>query len=273
MTASGQLFIAQSTLSRHIQSMEEELGVSLFDRNTRSISLSEFGAAFLLYAQKIVDLEAQYQYDLYNYKRKISGALSIGSIPSMSQYRITELFSRFHQQYPDYALDIVEGDSTELVEQLDVGKLDLSFIRVSADTEIDERFEQITYAMDQLAAIVPKAHRLAARQSLHINDLKGETLLLLASDTFMFQLCVAACQSCHFEPKVGFTGHRDDNILAMVAEGFGVALLTQNPVQDKLNERMVMIPIEPKIETAIKLIYRKDKKLGEQAKRFIALVQ
>ena len=273
LAASGQLYIAQSSLSRHIKAMEEELGVLLFKRTTRTVTLSEFGEIFLPYAQKITELETQYQFDLFQYKRKINGALSIGSIPSMAQYGILDLFACFRQTFPQYSLDIMEGDSTELMERLQGGEIDLAFVRTSPDTKIGGEFEQIPYAEDFLSAIIPVGHPLSRRKGIRMDDLKEESLLLLSSDTFMFQLCLSACQRAHFEPKIGFTGRKSGNLLLMTEKGFGIALLTQNPIQEELTERLVLIPIEPKIEANIQLIYPKDGKLSAPAREFLSMLR
>lgn len=273
LEASDQLFIAQSTLSRHIKNMEEELGVVLFDRNTRKIALSDFGKTFLPYAQQILNIEQQYQYELFNFKRKIHGTLSVGSIPSMSQYRITDALFAFQQQNKEYSLNILEGDSTMLTSMILEGKIEVAFVRSSSADEPDPRFHWHTYAIDTLAAIMPRTHRLAAKSSIRITDLEQETLLLLASDTFMFRLCVNACRDAGFTPNIGFTGHRSENILSMVEKGAGIALLTQNPIRKKITPDMAMIPIAPKVETTISLIWRKDKKPSVQAAQFIRLIE
>ena len=273
LAASGKLYIAQSSLSRHIKAMEEELGVLLFERTTRTVTLSAFGELFLPYARKIAELENQYQFELFQYKRKVSGAVSVGAIPSMSQYGILDLFEQFWKRYPDYSLDIQESDSTELMERLVRGEIDMAFVRISPYLHIDDGFEQITYARDSLAAIIPAGHALAERSEIHVKDLKDEPLLLLAGDTLMFQLCLSACRKAHFEPRIAFTGHKSENILSMVEKGFGIALLTQSPIQEKLTDSMVMIPVEPKIETAIVLLYRKGRRLSVPEREFISMLQ
>ncbi len=274
LEAADQLFIAQSTLSRHIKAMEEELGVLLFDRNTRKIALSEFGKVFLPYAKQILSLEQQYQYELFNYKRKVQGTLSIGSIPSMSHYGITDALFAFQKTHPEYALNTIENDSDNLITMVLEGKIDLAFIR-SSDVlhTLDPQLESYTYAVDSLAAIMPSSHPLSGRSSLSLKDLAQETLLLLSGETFMFRLCVTACREAGFIPNVGFTGHRAENILSMGQKGAGVALLTQSPIKGRLPEDMVMVPIEPAIETSINLICRKDKKLSTQSRLFLETIR
>ncbi len=271
LEAADRLYISQSALSRHIKAMEEELGICLFDRSTRKISLTRFGELFYPYALKITDLRSQYQADLFEYKKNISGTLSIGSIPAMAQYKIVDLLVRFQKQYPQYPLNLIENDSLKLIDMVYNNKLELAFIRSNVKDHPD--FVQIPYAKDQLIAVMPASHPFAERASLRLPELASETILLLSSDTFMHQLCVGECCKSGFDPRIGYTGNRSENILAMVEKGAGIALLTRNPILPLKNRNLSIVKIEPQILTWISLIYRKDKKLSLPAEQFIDMMK
>lgn len=271
LEAADQLYISQSALSRHIKAMEDELGIRLFDRSTRKISLTKFGELFYPYALNITNLHNQYQAALFDYKRSISGTLSIGSIPAIAQYRIIDLLMHFQKNYPDFSLNLIEEDSLQLIDRIKKNDLELAFIRTNVRNYPD--FVQIPYAEDPLIAVLPAAHPLAARKSLRLPELADETLLLLSSNTFMYQLCVSECCKAGFEPKVGYTGNRSENILAMAEKGAGIALLTRNPIQPLKSRHLSIVRIEPEIVTRISLIYRKDKKLSLPAEQFIHMTK
>ena len=111
MEAAEQLFISQSALSRHIKNLEEELGVSLFDRSTRSVTLNAFGMLFLPYARQMAALHHEYATALGNALNAEHGNIRIGSIPMMSHYGITDVMVRFRKENPRFTLDVIEGDS------------------------------------------------------------------------------------------------------------------------------------------------------------------
>ncbi len=270
LAAAAQLFMSQSSLSRHIKSMEEELGIPLFDRTTRNISLSEFGKTFLPYASEITQIQSKYQKALFNYKRSSHGSLSIGSIPSMSQYKIIDLLFRFQQEYQDFTLNLIEQDSIQLIEMIENNKLELAFVRSSED--LGSQFQQILFAEDTLAAIMPRTHPLAEKDAIGLEELANETLLLLSSDTFMYHLCVDKCKKAGFEPIVGYTGRRSENIIALVEKGAGIALLTQNPIMQLTNNNISIVKISPKIHTQISLIYSKEHPLSLPAQKFVSLL-
>lgn len=270
LTAADSLCISQSSLSRHIKSLEEELGLPLFHRSTRSISLSEFGKIFLPYAVEMTQLQANYQSALFHYKRSIHGTLSIGSIPSMSQYHIIDLLLRFQQENPDFSLNLIENDSVQLLEMLEEEKLELAFIRSSE--AICSSFRSILFAEDALSAIMPSSHPLAKKTGIQLTELAGETLILLSNGTFMYQLCVDECRKAGFEPNIGYTGRRSENLIAMVEKGAGIALLTRNPIMQPANPGIAIVELSPRISTSISLIYKKEKPLSQPARAFIAMM-
>ena len=94
MEAADRLFVSQSALSRHIKALEEELHVQLFDRSTRKVSLSPFGSLFLPYARQIASTRYAYEAAISGALKAEHGNIRIGSIPVMSQYRITDLIMR-----------------------------------------------------------------------------------------------------------------------------------------------------------------------------------
>nr|WP_277935275.1 LysR family transcriptional regulator [Parablautia muri] len=271
LEAAEQLYISQSALSRHIKAMENELGILLFDRNTRKIELSKFGEILYPYALSITQTRAQYQAALFDYKKNILGTLSIGSIPAMAQYKIIDLLFLFQQENSNFSLNLIENDSLNLIEMVRRNDLELAFIRSNTKTHPD--FVQILYTEDPLVAVMPAFHKFADRKTLRLSELTDETLLLLDCDTFMYQFCVNECSKAGFEPKIGYTGKRSENILAMVEKGAGVALLTQNPILHLKSNDISIVEITPRLSTWISLIYRKDKKLGAPAKLFVSLLE
>lgn len=270
MEAADQLFISQSALSRHIKTLEEDLGVQLFDRSTRKVSLSRFGTLFLPYARKIASTQYEYEAAISAAQKAEHGNIRIGSIPVMSQYHITDLFVAFQKENPGISLDIIEGDSYELIRLLRSGQCDLAFIR-EGEENTDE-FNIIHYDVDQLTAFLPKGHPLADRSFIRIEQLRNEPLMLLSKNTYMYSLCINTCKRAGFEPNVVLTTHHASNMLDLVRKGMGISLLTKRPTIPLLTEDIVAIDIEPRIITNIDLAYPKNKQMDAGEKRFINMV-
>ena len=271
MEAAEQLFISQSALSRHIKNLEEELGVSLFDRSTRSVTLNAFGMLFLPYARQMAALHHEYTTALGNALNAEHDNIRIGSIPMMSHYGITDVMVRFRKENPRFTLDVIEGDSNQLTKMLRSNQCSLAFIREWDD--LDNEFNKVRFTTDNLGAFLPKSHPLAREKVLHLDQLKGEPLILLGKDTFMYSLCMQSCKNAGFVPNVVFTGYRAENIVDLVCKGMGIALLTKKPTRPLMNDALVVLDIEPRIVTPISLAYSKTHPLDVGSKHFLELVR
>ena len=270
MEAADQLFISQSALSRHIKALEDELEVQLFDRSTRKVSLSRFGALFLPYARQMAATRYEYETAIANAKKAEHGNIRIGTIPVMSQYHITDLVADFQKQNPSISMDVIEGDSVELMRLLRSGQCDLAFLREGQ--ECPDEFNIVHFDSDQLTAIMSVKHPMAGRSFIPIEQLRNEPLILLSQNTYMYTLCVDACKKAGFAPHVALTMHRSANMLDLARKGMGIVLLNRKPIQSSLTDDLVAIDIEPRIITNIDLAYPKNRKLSPGARRFIDMV-
>lgn len=203
LEAAENLFISQSSLSKHIQSLERELGVSLFNRTTRQVSLNENGKIFLKYAQQITALQHQCQTELMNLKEAEEQQLTIGSIPIMAPYGITDILLNFKQDNVKTNLSIIEGEAQQLKDKIRKGQCDLAFIRQSPQKKAteEEEFSVIHFTMDYLVAVLPCTHRLANEALIDLGELKNEDFLFLQPDSMMYRLSFEACQHAGFTPQ------------------------------------------------------------------------
>lgn len=98
LEAADRLFISQSSLSKHIKNIERELGAPLFNRTTRKVELSEFGQMFLPYANQIVRVQNEYTTAFFNKLESTRVTVTIGSIPPLAPYNITDVLARFKKK-------------------------------------------------------------------------------------------------------------------------------------------------------------------------------
>lgn len=271
MEAADILFISQSTLSRHIKTLEEDLGITLFDRTTRKVIINDFGKTFLPYAKEISNLQYDYTTAIFNRLNDISETITIGSIPVMAQYHITDVLANFQRENKNFKLNIIEADSSELTEMLRQGKCDFAFIREHDDS--DNEFTKISFTTDHMAAVFPRNHPLATRSSVSLEELKDESFLFLNKSTLMHTLCINACRAAGFRPNIAFTGYRAENIIDLVSKGMGVALLTKKPALYLESPGISIVDITPYFTTTISLAYAKNMKFTVAAKHFISSVK
>lgn len=276
--AAERLFINQSTLSKHIKSMENELGIPLFSRTTRKVALTEFGTALLPYAQSIMHTQFEYSALLLQKQNSMKGLLAVGSIPAMAQYNITQLLLNFQRSYPDYSFRVTEDDAKNLKKLLTTKKCELIFLRESKHdipntAETPDDLVRIPYITDYLVALLPNGHPLADRTELTLRDLQNENFCFLKESSMIYDICRLACQEADFIPNIVFDSHRLDSIFDMVTYGKCIALLMNRHTKNALNTpeaaSFSAIKIVPAISTQISLCYLKNSALSKPAEHFI----
>jgi DNA-binding transcriptional LysR family regulator len=271
LEAADELDMSQSTLSRHINALETDLGAPLFIRTTRQVKISGFGKILLPYARQMLQMEQNLFNDFAKENKSIKNIISIGSIPAIAQYDITTTLVRFQKDNPTYTFEITESESADLKKKIKNETLDFAFIRELDDS--GNEFAFLPYKSDRLVAIMPATHPLGTSKSLCMEDLRNESFLLLPEGTLMHEICINECMDAGFMPKICYTSSRADNIIDLVAKGMGVALLNRIPVAPLLASNTVIIDIVPAIETQIDLIYLKDKTMTKASKTFLTFIK
>ncbi len=267
LQAAEELFISQSSLSKHIKALEIELGVPLFDRTSRKVELTSYGTSFLKCAQQILDIQYTFQRDLNSQLEAQQHTLRIGSIPLMAPYRITDIIMKYQRENEHCTINLFEEESCTLKELLRKNKCDLAFIREEGDS--DTEFAKFPFTSDHLVAVLPATHPLADQPTLRLEQLKDENFLLLQPDSLLYSISTTACQRAGFTPNIAYTGKRAENIMDLVAKGMGVSLLMEKPILSLASSKISIIDIAPTISTNIYIYYKKNIPLSTAAKKFL----
>ena len=267
LEAADILYSSQSTLSKHIKSMEAELGVPLFERTTRKVRISNFGELLLPYAKQITELRDEYTAILKSIIESSQETLNLGSIHGLAQYKITDVLINFKKSRPQSTLNVIQGSSRDLKEMLRQRKCEIAFIRDIDDVE--EEFVKIPYVTDTIIAVLPITHPLARRKTIPLRMLKDENFLLEVPNTMPYILSVKACELSGFEPKVVFTDIDRENLIEMVSKGMGVSLILKQLLAFYSNPNVTLVDISPNVSTQIDLCYPKGVKLSDAANQFM----
>lgn len=272
LDAADELHLAQSSLSRHIQRMEEDLGVTLFNRTTRGITLSDAGKLFLPYAQKIAQLQKEYSTLLNQWMKSDSTTINIGVMPVMAQYKITDLIAQFQQENSNFSVNIIEGDAnTNLRQMLLNDKCDFIFINHADD--YPPNWGIIPFVSDYLVAVLPSMHPLAKQSltSIPLRLLQNEPFLLLSKESHIRTMCDDACKEAGFEPHLRFSSSRAENLIDLVSKGMGISILTYRTASYFAPANVTLLKIEPQIPLQLNLVYKTDKRQNLMVVRFMKM--
>jgi len=267
LEAADILYSSQSTLSKHIKSLETELGVPLFVRTTRKVSISKFGLQLLPYARQITELHDKFTSTLKSNLEADQETLNLGSIYGLAQYHITDVMVKFKKSRPHSTLNVLQASSKDLCEMLQQRKCDVAFIRDVMD-EADE-FEKIPYTTDTIVAVLPSAHPLAKSKNFPLKLLANENFLLELPNCMPYRLSIKACELSGFQPQVTMTNIDRDVLIDLVREGMGVSLMLKQILLHFSDPRIAIVEITPTVTTQISLCYLKAVELSETVQHFI----
>ena len=223
--AAANLRLAQPSLSAQIKALEAELGVRLFDRTTRAVSLTHAGRIFLAEARAVLDAAAQAEHRARKAEHGLVGHLRLGLIAPAANAWLAGILRRFRQQFPGVQLSLFDLTSSEQLDRLRARELDAGLLRPPVGfPELDYQF--VNEAAQVLA--VPAGHRLAAKRRIEWRDFDGEALVMVQSSKQhgYYDSFLAACATAGAKPHPAQYANDIQTKLWLISAGFGIAPTT-----------------------------------------------
>jgi len=270
LEASDLLYISQPTLSRHIMSLEDELGVPLFERSTRYVRLNQYGKMLVPFANQFLNSLTQFNNSLLAEKRSRDTLLNVAVIPAMNEYCITEILLLFRQEHPEYGLNIIPCYNEPVISKVRSKECSFGFIRESAVNNSDD-LGRIEFDTDTLIAVVPADHPLAQREHINLSDLRNTDIVTLSQETLVFDIIRNACMKNGFEPHVSVSDHKLDYLMDCVLLGLGVGLFFDRQLKNRNADpsSYKVLRVSPSYHTKIALYYLKESPTPEISKAFL----
>ena len=228
-------FVAQPTLSVAIKKLEDELGVTLFERGGAEVSVTPLGAQIVAQAERVLEQTAAIKELAKQNKDPLAGPLRLGVIYTIAPYLLPPLVKNAIDHFPQMPLILQENFTAKLLELLRQGELDAAIMALPLP---DHGMSMQALYDEPFVVAVPKTHPWAARQSVPAEDLKSETMLLLgAGHCFRDQVLEVCPEMARYStPGHGmqrtFEGSSLETIRHMVASGIGLTVLPRSSVKD-----------------------------------------
>ncbi len=268
--AAIEMNITQSALSKQIAKLEEELGLLLFDRSHRQITLTHEGQLLLKDVKVILKDHEKMLDHLHSIKDKQHNTIKIAMLPIFSHYDLAHKLNEFTQKHPHIHLIIDEIEERDLHHKLDYHDYDIYILR-GHYKELDS-FGHILLYEDNLVAAVSKQHPLSHLQQLSIAQLKDEKLLLPPLYTSISNLAIEACHQAGFDPIINRHG-RMETILSGASENNGIALLMKKSLHIFHLNQVKILPFIENIHGDIQLYYSLNSQHRDAIEKFVQTLQ
>lgn len=222
--AADKLYIVQPALSKQIKNLEEELGISLFERNRRKVSLTAAGSYFRIEAAKILRQLEQVANRVRLVEEGLGGEIRMGYVGSCIHTFLPDLISRLHTQYPEIHLYLDEMTTSTQLKALQQGALDVAFCR---NPNLPSRFGQRLVFSESFSLIVAEDHWLQAGDLQDLNQLAAEPFILpkQADGDHYYKVQLSICQDAGFTPLVAHETVHGHTALTLVEQQFGISIL------------------------------------------------
>jgi DNA-binding transcriptional LysR family regulator len=224
--AAERVGIGQPSLSLQIRDLERAVGARLFHRIPQGAELTEAGKAFHDLVRNIPDHVERATQIARRTARGESGALAVGYTNSSALNPVfAGALRNYRRAYPGVALSLKEGQTTQLIDGLLDGVLDVVFVR---PIEADAAHLKIRLISEEpLMAVLPIKHRAGKLAKLNLSDLRDESFILPRREDSpsFFDTVVAACRKAGFEPTLGASVPQFVTIVQLVAAEVGVSLV------------------------------------------------
>lgn len=247
------LYITQSSVSKHIKSLEKEIGHHLFLRTNKQVELSSYGQVALPYAKQILFNYDQMYDQLTKFNEQKATRLRLGTIPTFANYDAFQNATYFMDQHSDFTLTFHECETAQIYKLLDNKKLDAAFIRTL--TKLPDIYDTIEVKEESFQLFVPSDDPLAKKELVNVAELKDRDFLSLTENSLLQEPVIELCRQSGFEPKITFVSSRVSSILEMVKNNQGIAILMDSAV---LHKGVTAVPINPTRKGKLFFIKRKD---------------
>src|SRR6266478_2172636 len=236
--------VAQPSLSQQIRKLEAEIGQRLFDRLPRSVVLTEAGRCFIDYARQILASIGDARRCVDELKDAVTGKLAVGAIPTIAPYVLPELVRKFHKDYPEVTLELVEDVTDGIIRRVEAGELDVA---LASTCQQSPSLCRQPLGTEPLLALVPKADPLAKQTLIQLDDLKSQRFLLLHEMHCLSQQVHHLLESRRFQPEMALAGSQLGTIANMVAASIGVSIVPQMMVKHQAIPGCVSLPFAPPV--------------------------
>ena len=266
--AADALNYAQSTVSTQIKLLEEELGVSLFNRLGKRIVITEAGQKLMRYAQKMIDIEQETITEISNSETLI-GSISVRAPQSVGTYLLPSVLRQYKKQYPRVGFDVSSCALYTLGQELRSGIIDVAFLLAESINAADLTAELVR--IEPLVFVSDPNHVFTHRDGITFKDLNGQSILLPKHDCSYKMQFEEMLTAENIKPSVVMEFNSIEAIKQCVMKGLGITVMPEIAVEAELAQKKLekIVWLDEPLETGVLMIRHKDKWISPALQAFM----
>ncbi|OLS40036.1 LysR family transcriptional regulator [Bacillus sp. MRMR6] len=260
--AAEALHVAQSSVSRQIFNLENDLGVELFIREGRSVKLTPLGRIFYERVKQIWNMMEDAKREVEEHLKPEKGTVRIAFPISMAAHTLPSIIYAFRTRYPEAKFQMSNALYYDLIDGVVNGEFNLAMIAPMPNHEKETKIKGATLFTENIVALIPLHHPLADRKSIRLRDLKDDPFCVLPEGFVFREQVVQACNDAGFSPQIALEGKDIDALKGLVSAGLGVALMPEMTLVDNTPRSTVMKPIsDANLTRTVGVIFPTQRKL------------
>ncbi|MDP9012776.1 MAG: LysR substrate-binding domain-containing protein [Pseudomonadota bacterium] len=226
--AADRTFVSQPTLSAQLKKLEEYLGVKLVERQPKNAQLTEVGKQIVVRARRMLDEGDEIIALARNNSDPFAGKLKLALIPTIGPYLLPRVMQKIRKALPHLGLMLYEHQTEPLLKRLRDGEIDLGILALPI---MQDGLEARELYEEAFTVALPNNHSLAAKSSIKVQDLKGQTLLLLEDGHCLRDQALEVCSRLEIREAEDFRATSLETLRQMVVAGLGITLLPETAVE------------------------------------------
>lgn len=253
--AAEKCFVSQPALSLGVKKLEDELGVTIFERSRSEITLTPLGEQIVEQAMRVLEEASRVKQIASQGSNQLAGPLKLGVIYSAGPYLLPEMIPILREIAPEMPLDVEENLTAHLETQLRNGVIDVAIIALPFDVP---GIKLMPVYEEPFVVVVPSSHGWAGRTTIHPSELSGEKVLMLGSGHCFSNQVIESCPDLSRKGEV-LQGNSLETIRNMVASNLGITVLPCSAAVERYRNPLIkVIPFaEPIPKRQMALAWRK----------------
>ena len=266
--AAKRLSVSQPNITVAIKKLEAELGIQLFERSQKQLTLTPEGTVFLNRIELALRNIQDAVLEVNDYKQLQKGTIKIG-IPSMiGAYLFPKIFSGFQKKFSHLDIYLYEKGSMSIRQSLDRDELDFGIVIIS---NASPSLELLPMSTNQVVACVPQDSPLAQKEFFSWSDVSNSDIIMMKEGSFIRNMLLNKFKDNNIKPNIILESNQIETIKGLISSNVGMTFLLDFIVKD--SPKIKMLPLEKPIFVDVGLAWKKDRYISKAAQSFINFCQ